>query len=90
MKNVTVSVAMLYDAFGDELGSCSIKKTISNSTVYYDLFDDTGLVCMDGETCQIVDSGGFGYELLSTEGDTSMAFVLTHDEYNVGIFTNKQ
>jgi len=41
---------------------------------------------MDGEVCKVVDSGEFGYELLNTDGEVDMTFILTKEEYDNGVF----
>ena len=90
MKNITVSLKSLYDEFNGQLEHGEIIKEIDGEFEYYDLQTAIGTVCMDGELCQIVDSGEFGYELLNTYGESDMTFILTNEEYNIGVFENLQ
>lgn len=57
-----------------------------NEYEYFDLQTDSGTVCMDGETCIVVDSGDFGYELLNIDNETDTRFTLTKEEAAIAIF----
>lgn len=89
MKNITISLKELYDKFNGQLKHGEIIKEVDGEFEYYDLQTDTGTVCMDGETCEIIDSGDFGYKLLNTNGEADTTFILTNEEYNVGVFESR-
>lgn len=86
MKKVGVSLKLLYDKFNGQLQYGEIVKEVDGKWEYYDLQTDMGTVCMDGEVCKVVDSGEFGYELLNTDGEVDMTFILTKEEYDNGVF----
>ena len=86
MKNVTVSLKCLYNIFDGQLKYGKIVKEVIGEDEYYDLQTDIGTVCMDGEACKIINSGSYGYEILNEEGEVEARFILTDEEYNVGVF----
>lgn len=88
MISVTISLKALYDEFNGQIKHGEIIRELDGQYEYYDLQTDIGTVCMDGETCKIIDSGVYGYELLSTESDDDAPFILTEKEYNIGVFEN--
>lgn len=89
MNNVTVDLKALYDKFNGQLENGEIIKQVDGEFEYYDLQTEVRTVCMDGELCKVIDSGEFGYELLNTDGESYMKFILTDEEYKIGVFKTK-
>lgn len=84
---VTVSLKAIYDKFGEQLENGKIIKSVDGESEYYDLQINDVIACMDGESCKVVGSGDFGYELLNTNGEVDTKFILTKEEYSVGVFS---
>ena len=53
---------------------------------YYDLYTTSGLVCMDGETCEIIDVKEDCLVLKNKDGERDMTFTLTYEEANICCF----
>lgn len=87
MKTVGISLEALYNKFGGQLVHGEIIKEIDGEWEYYDLQTLLGTVCMDGEICEVINSGDYGYELLSEgEDERENSFILTNEEYDVGVY----
>lgn len=86
LKEVTISLAALYERYNGKLNQGTIEKTVSNGEEYYDLIEDNGRVCMDGETCEIVSEEGDQYVLSNPKGEQETTFKLTKEEMKVAVF----
>lgn len=84
---VTVDIKSLYDH--DIVPDCGWINTENNDNGeigYYDLWTNDGLVCMDGETCEIVDIKSDGIVLKNTDGEEEREFSLTFEEAEICCF----
>ena len=92
-NTVCVSVAALFYKYGRNLPSGNTVK-VSFSQLgkycpdkmkrYFDLYDKHGgIVCMDGEECQVWYSGSGYYEFFNQNGYMPATFRLTTEEYEV-------
>lgn len=84
MKNITISLKALYANFGENLKYGTISKSVDGEWEYYDLETSDGTVCMDGETCEIVENDGNIFTLRSIEEEE--VFKLTKEEVSIGSF----
>lgn len=88
-KEVTVSIKTLYESnFGVECGWIDTENNEHGEVEYYDLYTTDGLVCMDGETCEIIDVNEDRITLKNTDGERYMTFTLTYEEANICCFEN--
>ncbi|WP_341323449.1 hypothetical protein NSQ62_08220 [Solibacillus sp. FSL H8-0523] len=87
MKIVSVSLHALYNHFKGQLNNGIIEKTIDGETEYYDLFVNNQLVCMDGETCKVIEENNSGSVLLNSNGEQDFTFALTTDEMKRGAYS---
>lgn len=86
MKNVCVSLKTLYEEFDGELNEGVIVKSTYADVDYYDLHHLSGIVCMDGEECEVINEYDDYFVLVNRNGEEDMEFTLTHEEMNVGAF----
>ena len=86
-EEVTVSIKILYENnFGAECGWINTENNENGDVGYYDLYTTSGLVCMDGETCKIIDVKEDCIVLKNTDGERDMIFTLTYEEANICCF----
>lgn len=85
MRNVCVSVAQLYEQYGDSLVYCDIEVEKDGYEQYYDIIDN-GVVCMDGEVCEVISEDEYRVELLNCNGEVYRKFTLTREEFEVATF----
>ena len=86
-EEVTVSVKALYDSgLIIECGWIDTEDNENGEIGYYDLYTTDGLVCMDGETCKIIDVNEDCIVLKNTDGEKDMTFALTYEEANICCF----
>lgn len=86
-EEVTVSIKTLYESnFGAECGWINTENNENGDVGYYDLYTTSGLVCMDGETCKIIDVKEDCIVLKNTDGERDMIFTLTYEEANICCF----
>lgn len=94
MAKTCISIEALYNKFGSALEFCNIKTIQTNDkSKYFDLFTNVGLVCMDGESCNIISNDGDVVVLSNEEGEIDYNFMLTIEEFNVatlGGFKNEK
>ena len=83
MTNITVDLEKLYNIFNGNLTYGTIECTYQqeNDTSYYDLYNEKGLACCDGETCEIVELTQDKVLLKNTEGEQEVLFKLSKLEY---------
>ena len=89
MKNVTMDLASLWSKFArnpEETGEIELAagkrlRYSKDEDDYFDLFTKDGLVCMDGETCNVTEKEGGIFECW--EVDEKKEFILTKAEYEV-------
>lgn len=86
MKDATISLNALYDEFHGELSNGIIERTIEGKTEYYDLYVNNQLVCMDGETCIIIEENENNFVLSNSDGEQVITFTLTNEEMKVATF----
>ena len=89
MKEISVSVRDLYDAKAKfpYIPSAFIEVEDTYDNPYYDLKDNMyGTLCMDGETCGILNETGEYVELLNTSGFEPVSFKLSKEEYQIAAF----
>ena len=86
-EKVTVSVKTLYENnFNVECGWINTENDEHGNIGYWDLYTTNGLVCMDGETCEIIDVKEDCIVLKNTDGEVDTEFTLTFDEANICCF----
>lgn len=86
-EKVTVSVKALYESnFSAECGWINTENDEQGNTGYWDLYTTNGLVCMNGETCEIIDVKEDCIILKNTDGKIDTEFTLTFDEANICCF----
>lgn len=86
MKKITISLDALYNKFDSELSRGTIEKTMDGENEYYDLYVNNRLVCMDGETCAVIEETDGVVTLLNSNGEQAATFTLTVDEMKIGGF----
>ena len=79
-KEITVCLNGLYDKFNGNLFEGTIEKTVAGENEYFDLYTNKGLVCMDGETCTIIEEKDDMFILKNENGEYDMTFILTKEE----------
>ncbi len=83
-EKVIVSVKTLYENnFGAEYGWIDVEDDEQGNRAYWDLYTANGLVCMDGETCEIIDVKEDCIVLKNTDGEVDAEFTLTFDEADI-------
>lgn len=83
MRKTCISVEALNNKLGEDLSFCKIKAEGN----YYDLLTvESGIVCMDGEECEILSSNDEVVELSNSNGEQTTTFKLTKEEYKVATF----
>ena len=95
MSGAYISVKELYERYGEQLEFAEIRNESDDGRNYYDLMVDDHVVCMDGETCKIVnrrepdayDRDGY-VELLNEDGEQKAYFRLTCREFEIATFAN--
>lgn len=86
-EKVTVSIKALYENnFGAECGWINTEDNEKGEVGYWDLYTTDGLVCMDGETCEIIEVSEDCIVLRNTDGERDMTFTLTYAEANICCF----
>lgn len=86
-EKVTVSIKALYENnFGAECGWINTEDNEKGEVGYWDLYTTDGLVCMDGETCEIIEVNEDCIVLRNTDGERDMTFTLTYAEANICCF----
>jgi hypothetical protein len=84
--NKTVCILGLYDKYGENLEYTNIELYKESNTEYYDLYDKYGnLMCMDGETCKVIEEDD-RYKLINTDGEYDTEFYLTKEEFKVATY----
>lgn len=86
MENMAISLETLYRKFGENLKYGKIKKTVDGKQEYFDLYSDGKLVCMDGETCGVINKGDNSILVKNVNGETDGSFLLSVEEFNIGCF----
>ena len=84
---VCVSVQALYNEYGEDLTYNEIE--VSDSTThgkYYDLYADSGLVCMDGEECEVIARTNNSILLANRNGEVDTHFELSSEEFERATF----
>ena len=86
--SVTVSVKELYESNVITENVYIDTKNDENGNIgYWDLYTDKdGLVCMDGETCEIISVNEDSITLKNEDGEKDMEFVLTFTEADICCF----
>ncbi len=84
MKEHCISVKELFEKYGNHLTYCEISTEDDDERSYYDLVDkrDHGILCMDGESCEVLQEGK-DLVVLFNDG---LTFCLTQEEYAVAVF----
>ena len=86
-EEVTVSIKTLYESpVCVEEGWINTEKDENGNIGYYDLYTTSGLVCMDGEICVIIDVKEDCIILKNTDGEVDTEFTLTFDEADICCF----
>lgn len=81
MENIiTLSVQSLFEEYNSKLTYVTIERTVSENQEYYDMYCNGDLVCMDGESCKIINRENGNVTLLNEEGERPRTFVLTEEE----------
>jgi hypothetical protein len=90
LRERCISIKSLYEKYGEVLEHNYIDYTYQeeNGNHYYDLKnkDTHELVCMDGETCLIIEANDSIVRLQNSDGEVATTFVLTKEEFEVSIF----
>ena len=79
-KKITVCLNGLYDKFNGNLFGGTIEKTVEDENEYFDLYTNEGLVCMDGETCIVIEEKDGMFILKNENGECDTTFILTKEE----------
>ena len=88
-KEVCVSLQSLYET-GKELSDTTtyIQKDTDGELEWFDLHSKLGgVLCMDGEECEIVSIDNDFVTLLNREGDENTEFIFSKDEFEIATFT---
>lgn len=82
---VTVSVKELYESnIVTEEVYIDTENNDNGEIGYWDLYNDKyGLVCMDGETCEIISIDENSITLKNEDGENATKFVLTFEEADI-------
>ena len=90
LKEKCISIKSLFEKYGEVLTHNYIDHTYQeeNGNHYYDIRDKiTGeLMCMDGETCLIIEENDSTVSLQNSDGEVTFTFVLTKEEFEVSTF----
>ena len=90
MENITISLKTLYDKFGDNLEHGDIVRSGDNGQEYYDFYNtDNVLVCIDGETCEVIESDRVGNITVLLNLESDFSFALTNEEIDIGSFSSR-
>ncbi len=95
-KVVTVSLKSLWESLvgTDEErefnlpGQNHLRHSKEDDEDYYDLITADGIVCMDGEKCNVLGDDGRYIELLQVDGNST--FKLTKPEFKMATFTTRR
>lgn len=88
-KSSCISVKTLYETYGENLTFCCIEHTEEDENHYYDLFYNGYCVCMDGESCSIIQDDRTKNQFLLVCHDSGVPFLLTDEEYSVASFRDE-
>ena len=90
LRERCISIKSLFEKYGEVLEHNYIDYTyqVENKNHYYDLKDKVTdeLVCMDGETCLIIEENDSIVRLQNSDGEVTTTFVLTKEEFEVSTF----
>ena len=80
-KTVCLSIERLYEKYGESLTHCTIS---TKDEGYFDLRTiEAGIVCMDGEECEVLKDDEFGITLINRDGEADCEFKLTKEEFEI-------
>lgn len=83
-EKVTVNIKALYARnFSVECGWIDRVNNENGDAGYFSLYTTDGLVCMDGETCKIIDVNEDCIVLKNADGERDMTFALTYEEADI-------
>lgn len=86
-ETVCVQIKMLYLGLGETLSFTEIRFSSEEGVEYYDLFDTMGeLVCMDGESCNVLATSSDSVLLQNFNGEEQKKFFLSKAEYDIAVF----
>lgn len=86
MKTTCISLADLYNKFGEKLTYGTIEKSYQEETdtEYFDFYNNKhGLSCMDGEVVYIEYLDDNIVELINKDGEIDTSFKLSKEEFEI-------
>lgn len=87
MKTACISLKTLYEHFGEDLACGTIEYTNDNGSEYWDLRNgDSIILCMDGESCEVVFHNDRRVELINRDGEIDTKFILSKEEFEIATF----
>lgn len=86
MEVVSVSLKSLHENFNGKINHGTIEKSESNEEVYYDLFVNGVLSCLDGEECEVKERENGVVTLVNREGEIDTQFTLTDEEFSIACY----
>lgn len=85
-KSSCISVKTLYETYGENLTFCFIAHIKEDDNHYYDLIYNGHCVCLDGESCSVIQDDRTKNRVLLVCHETGVPFLLTDEEYSVASF----
>lgn len=84
----TLSIKLLFEKYGKILTYNYIDHTEEDGNHYYDLKDrkTNEILCMDGESCAVVDDSTERIRLQNSDGENVVEFALAKEEFDIATF----
>lgn len=99
-KEVCISLMTLFERYKNDMecekvdiscGEIRHSYQEETDTHYYDLYNSKGeIMCMDGETCQVISELENEVMFLNQDGENDVEFTLTKEEFEYATFTKSE